>query len=78
MELQSLTTEGVGSGTALDHIMSYNSSDDGAEHSSAAAFSMKYYIAAGADDDSLDVDTGAQVNLQYAPADPASWRAVTP
>ena len=30
-ELQSLTPEGVGSGTKLDHIMSFNSSDDGAE-----------------------------------------------
>lgn len=27
---------------------------------------MKYYIATGADDDSLDVDTGAQMDLQYA------------
>lgn len=26
--LQSLTLQGVGSGTQLDHIMSYNSSDD--------------------------------------------------
>ena len=31
VELQSLTTEGVGSGTTLDHIQSFNSSDDGAE-----------------------------------------------
>ena len=30
-ELQSLTTGGVGSGTTLNNIMSYNSSDDGAE-----------------------------------------------
>ena len=33
---------------------------------------MKYYVATGADDDSLDVDTGAQMALQYAimlPAD---------
>ncbi|MBI1199201.1 MAG: hypothetical protein GC203_15175 [Phenylobacterium sp.] len=65
IELQSLTTEGVGSGTKLDHIMSYNSSDDGSEHFGGSP-QMTYYIAVGADDDSLDVDTGAQMNVQYA------------
>lgn len=65
VELQSLTTEGVGSATVLDHIMSYNSSDDGSEHFGGSP-SLKYYIAVGADDDSLDVDTGAQMNVQYA------------
>jgi hypothetical protein len=65
VELQSLTTEGVGTGTVLDHIMSYNSSDDGSEHFGGSP-SIKYYVAVGADDDSLDVDTGAQMNVQYA------------
>ncbi|HEU4651004.1 MAG TPA: hypothetical protein VFS49_06280 [Croceibacterium sp.] len=65
VELQSLTTEAIGSGTTLDHIMSFNSSDDGAEFF-GGQFGMKYYIAAGADDDSLDVDTGARFDLQYA------------
>ncbi|OYW24647.1 MAG: hypothetical protein B7Z44_20250, partial [Caulobacter sp. 12-67-6] len=64
IELQSLTTEGVGSGTVLDHIMSYNSSDDGSEHFGGVP-RMKYYIAVGADDDSLDVDTGARADFQY-------------
>jgi len=64
-ELQALTTEGVGSGTVLDHIQSHNSSDDGAEFF-GGQFNLKYYIATGADDDSLDVDTGARVNVQYA------------
>ncbi|HEY9234940.1 MULTISPECIES: hypothetical protein [Phenylobacterium] len=64
VELQSLTTEGVGSGTVLDHIMSFNSSDDGSEHFGGSP-TMKYYIAVGADDDSVDVDTGAQANFQY-------------
>ena len=64
VELQSLTTEGVGSATVLDHIMSFNSSDDGSEHFGGAP-QMKYYIAVGADDDSLDVDTGAQANFQF-------------
>ncbi len=31
VELQALTTEGIGSGTQLDFIQSHNSSDDGAE-----------------------------------------------
>lgn len=64
-ELQSLTLEGVGTSTVVDHFQSHNSSDDGTEIFGGAA-NMKYYIAAGADDDSLDVDTGAQANVQYA------------
>ncbi len=64
-ELQSLTTEAVGSGTVLDHIMSFNSSDDGSEHFGGVV-NMTHYIAVGADDDSLDVDTGARMNVQFA------------
>lgn len=64
-ELQSLTTEAVGSGTVLDHIMSFNSSDDGSEHFGGVV-NMSHYVAVGADDDSLDVDTGAQMNVQFA------------
>ncbi len=64
-ELQALTTEGIGTGTVLNNIQSHNSSDDGAEFF-GGAINMKYYIATGADDDSLDVDTGAQMNVQYA------------
>jgi len=65
IELQSLTGEGIGTGTTLDHIMSYNSSDDGSEWFGGSP-NLKYYISVGADDDSLDVDTGAQMNVQYA------------
>jgi len=65
VELQALTTEAIGSGTVLDHIQSHNSSDDGAEFFGGNV-NLKYYIATGADDDSLDVDTGAQMNVQYA------------
>lgn len=64
-ELQALTTEGIGSGTVLENIQSHNSSDDGAEFFGGTV-NLKYYIATGADDDSLDVDTGAQMNVQYA------------
>lgn len=65
VELQSLTAEAVGSGTTIDHFQSFNSSDDGSEFFGGQV-NMKYYIATGADDDSLDVDTGARMNVQYA------------
>lgn len=63
-ELQSLTAEGVGTGTTLDYFQSVNSSDDGAEFFGGAV-NFKHYIAVNADDDSLDVDTGLQGNFQY-------------
>lgn len=75
-ELQGLTTEGVGSGTVLDHIQIHNSSDDGAEFF-GGEFNISHYIATGADDDSLDVDTGARVNLQYAMLLPRPGRGDT-
>ena len=64
-ELQSLTGEAIGTGTTIDHFQSHNSSDDGSEWFGGAP-KMKYYIATGADDDSLDVDTGARMSVQYA------------
>jgi hypothetical protein len=63
-ELQSLTTGGVGSGTILDHIQSFNSSDDGAEFFGGSV-NMKYFVSIGADDDNLDTDTGVKANFQY-------------
>lgn len=63
-ELQSLTTEGIGTGTTLDFFQSVNSSDDGAEFFGGAV-NFKHYIAVNADDDSLDIDTGLQGNFQY-------------
>lgn len=63
-ELQSLTLQGVGSGTQLDHIMSYNSSDDAVEVFGGHAH-MKYFIAIGAEDDNLDTDVGTKANFQY-------------
>jgi len=64
-ELQGLTTEGIGSGTVLEYIQSHNSSDDSAEFFGGAV-NLKYFVATGADDDSLDVDVGAQMDLQHA------------
>jgi len=63
-ELQALTTEGIGSGTTLDFIQSHNSSDDGAEFFGGTV-RFKHYVATGADDDSLDIDTGLQGFFQY-------------
>jgi hypothetical protein len=63
-ELQSLTTGGTGSGTQIDHIMSYNSSDDAAEFFGGVV-NMKYFVAVGAEDDNLDTDTGVKANFQY-------------
>ena len=63
-ELQSLTTGGTGSGTNLDYIMSYNSSDDGVEFFGGRV-NAKHLIVVGAEDDSIDTDTGVKANLQY-------------
>ena len=64
-ELQSLTTGGIGSGTNLNNFMSFNSSDDGMEFFGGTV-NMRNIIAVGADDDSIDADTGVQANLQNA------------
>ena len=63
-ELQSLTTGGTGSGTVLSHIMSYNSSDDGVEFFGGRV-NVSNLIVVGAEDDSIDTDTGVKANLQY-------------
>ncbi|MBB3033553.1 hypothetical protein [Alteriqipengyuania lutimaris] len=58
-ELQSLTTGGIGSGTTLNHIQTYNSSDDGAEFFGGVVEGSRF-IMVGAEDDSLDTDTGVK------------------
>lgn len=63
-ELQSLTTGGIGSGTTIDHWQSVNSSDDGMEFFGGSV-EMSHVVVIGADDDSIDVDTGAQADMQY-------------
>ena len=64
VELQALTTGGIGSGTTLDHIQSVNSSDDGAEFFGGRV-NLRYLISVGAEDDNLDTDTGTKANFQY-------------
>ncbi len=63
-ELQALTTGGIGSGTTITNFMSFNSSDDGAEFFGGSP-RLRNVAIIGADDDSLDVDTGAQFDAQY-------------
>jgi len=63
-ELQSLTLGGVGSGTKIDHFQSHNSSDDGFENFGGRAH-MRHLVITGADDDTIDVDTGYQGTIQY-------------
>lgn len=61
-ELQSLTTGGAGSGTTIENLVSFNSSDDGVEFF-GGVLNMRNFAIIGASDDSLDVDTGADVNI---------------
>ncbi|WAT17551.1 hypothetical protein OZN62_11570 [Aurantiacibacter sp. MUD11] len=63
-ELQSLTTGGTGTGTSMSYIQSVNSSDDGVEFFGGFV-NLDHLIVAGAEDDSLDTDTGVKANLQY-------------
>lgn len=61
-ELQSLTTGGAGSGTVIENLVSFNSSDDGVEFF-GGGFNARNFAIIGASDDSIDVDTGALVNV---------------
>ena len=63
-ELQSLTTGGTGTGTELSFIQSVNSSDDGVEFFGGFV-NISNLIVAGAEDDSLDTDTGVKANMQF-------------
>ncbi|SMQ73317.1 hypothetical protein SAMN06297468_2149 [Altererythrobacter xiamenensis] len=66
-ELQALTTGGVGSGTTFENIMSFNSADDGVEFFGGVV-NMKGLVVVGAEDDSIDTDTGVKATLQYVVA----------
>ena len=66
-ELQALTTGGVGSQTVLRNIMSFNSADDGVEFFGGEV-NISGLVVVGAEDDSIDTDTGVKANLQYVVA----------
>jgi hypothetical protein len=61
-ELQSLTTGGIGSGTVIENLQSFNSSDDGVEFFGGTV-RVRNLAVIGASDDSIDVDTGSQADL---------------
>ncbi|NBB51526.1 hypothetical protein GVN24_24885 [Rhizobium sp. CRIBSB] len=63
-ELQGLTLGGVGSGTTIDHIQVYNSSDDGIEIFGGNV-NLRHIVINGADDDGLDTDTGWRGAAQF-------------
>ena len=63
-ELQALTTGGVGSGTVIEFFQSHNSSDDGFEFF-GGTHDAKRVVVTGADDDSIDLDTGYRGVLQH-------------
>lgn len=63
-ELQGLTLAGVGSGTTIDHIQVYNSSDDGIEIFGGNV-NLRRIVITGADDDGMDTDTGWRGGAQF-------------
>jgi len=63
-ELQALTLAGVGSGTTIDHVQAYNSSDDGIEIFGGTV-NLSHIVINGADDDGLDTDTGWRGGAQF-------------
>jgi len=56
-ELQGLTLGGVGSGTTIEYVESYASSDDGIEIFGGSV-NIKYFVSAFIEDDTYDVDEG--------------------
>ena len=63
-ELQGLTLGGVGSGTTIDHVQVYNSSDDGIEIFGGNV-NLRHLVINGADDDGMDTDTGWRGGAQF-------------
>jgi hypothetical protein len=63
-ELQALTLAGVGSGTTVEYVQAYNSSDDGIEIFGGTV-NLRHIVINGADDDGLDTDTGWRGGAQF-------------
>ena len=64
-ELQGLTLGGVGSGTTIEYVESFASSDDGIEIFGGSP-DIKYFAVGFAQDDSYDFDLGFNGNIQFA------------
>ncbi|WP_024890826.1 hypothetical protein [Luteimonas huabeiensis] len=63
-ELQGITAAGAGSGTTLEYFQIHNSSDDGIEIF-GGTLNARYLVVTGADDDSIDTDTGWNGGIQF-------------
>lgn len=63
-ELNTISLQGVGSGTVLDYIHSHNGADDGIEFYGGTVNAKHIYIS-GADDDALDWTAGWTGKLQH-------------
>jgi hypothetical protein len=63
-EIQGLSLFGVGSGTAIDYVNVYQSTDDGIEFFGGTA-QVKHAIVVGAEDDSFDWGFGWRGKAQY-------------
>lgn len=63
-ELQGITLGGTGTGTTLEFLQVHNSSDDGIEIFGGTS-NLRRLVITGADDDSLDTDTGWSGGVQF-------------
>jgi len=64
-EVNGLTLQGVGYGTRLDYIQVHANLDDGIEWFGGNV-SATHLVLTGNDDDDIDFDEGAVINVQYA------------
>ena len=64
-ELNGIAFQGVGAGTTVDHIQVHNNLDDAVEWFGGTV-NVKYFVATGAGDDSIDWTDGWTGNLQFA------------
>jgi len=64
-ELNSFTMAGVGSGTVLDHLQSFQGADDAIEFFGGTA-NLRYFVDTCGGDDSIDWDEGYSGKIQFA------------
>lgn len=64
-ELNGFTFYGVGAGTILDHLMTYNCGDDGFEFFGGTV-NAKYLVSYESGDDDFDFDNGYSGRIQFA------------
>lgn len=64
-ELNGITLAGVGSGTRVENVQVHNGSDDGVEFFGGRV-NVRNLVVTGADDDSIDWDSGWQGGIQFA------------